>query len=100
MPCPKEITNLWELVKESLRGEMATTVFDLWYAGLKPEDYNPDTGELVFLADSAFKADILTKKHKEKIEERFLSVTGLEVKVSFYSDAPACKKRKSFVRPH
>lgn len=89
MPCPKEITNLWELVKESLRGEMATTVFDLWYAGLKPEDYNPDTGELVFWADSAFKADILTKKHKEKIEERFLSVTGLEVKVSFYSDAPA-----------
>ena len=88
MAYPDEIKQIWEMVKESFRGECSTTTFDLWYGSITPTSFDPEKFEIVFKIDGGqFKKATLEKTYKQKIEERFASVAGIEVSVSFYSDA-------------
>ena len=88
MAYPDEIKQIWETVKESFRSECSTTTFDLWYGSITPTSFDPDKFEIVFKIDGGqFKKTTLERTYKQKIEERFASVAGLEVTVSFYSDA-------------
>ena len=88
MAYPDEIKQIWEMVKESFRDECSTTTFDLWYGSITPTSFDPEKFEIVFKVDGGqFKKATLEKSYKQKIEERFASVAGIEVTVSFYSDA-------------
>ena len=88
MAYPDEIKQIWETVKESFRSECSTTTFDLWYGSITPTSFDPDKFEILFKIDGGqFKKTTLERTYKQKIEERFASVAGLEVTVSFYSDA-------------
>ena len=88
MAYPDEIKQIWEMVKESFRDECSTTTFDLWYGSITPTSFDPEKFEIVFKVDGGqFKKATLEKSYKQRIEERFASVAGIEVTVSFYSDA-------------
>ena len=88
MAYPDEIKQIWEMVKESFRGECSTTTFELWYGSITPTAFDPEKFEITFSVDGGqFKKATLEKTYKQKIEERFASVAGIEVTVSFYSDA-------------
>ena len=88
MAYPDEINQIWEMVKESFRGECSTTTFDLWYGSITPESFDPEKFEILFKVDGGqFKKENLERSYKQRIEERFASVAGIEVSVSFYSDA-------------
>ena len=83
MACPKEIESMWQMVKEQLRGETASTVFDLWYGGIVPESFDAAENKLLFSTDSAFKLKVLNEKYKSIIEQRFAAVAGMDVQVAF-----------------
>ena len=83
MAYPDEMKEIWEMVKESFRGECSSTAFDLWYGAITPADFDPALNEIVFDTESEFKLPLLEKNYKSKIEERFSSVAGMEITVSF-----------------
>jgi chromosomal replication initiator protein len=83
MTCPKEIKELWEIVKESFKGNMSGAAFDMWYGSLVPSLYDPDFNVLTFDTESEFKCKKLTEQHKQPIERAFLSEAGLSLEVAF-----------------
>ena len=87
MAYPNEIKEMWELVKESFRSSMSSTAFDLWFNGPMLADYNAENNEIVFEIESDFKANTLNEKYAPKIEDRFLSEAGMDVRVTFRSTA-------------
>lgn len=83
-----EIIQIWEMVRESFRGECPTTAFDLWYGSITPISFDAEQQELTFsVSGGEFKKTTLEKSYKQKIEERFSSVAGMEVTVAFHTDA-------------
>ncbi|MBE6689990.1 MAG: chromosomal replication initiator protein DnaA [Ruminococcaceae bacterium] len=98
MAYPDEMKEIWELVKDSFRGECASTVFELWYGAITPSNFDPVSNELTFDTESEFKLPLLEKNYKGKIEERFATVAGMEVTVTFRFigkpvDAEALRRR-------
>ena len=98
MAYPEEMKEIWEMVKESFRGECSSTAFDLWYGSIIPADFDPALNEITFDTESQFKLPLLEKNYKSKIEERFASVAGMEVTVTFRFvgkpvDAEALRRR-------
>ncbi|MBQ8357964.1 MAG: chromosomal replication initiator protein DnaA [Clostridia bacterium] len=83
MAYPDEIKEMWELVKESFRSEYSTTAFELWYGAISLSDFDPEKMEIVFTTESPYKKPVLERTYKPKIEERFSSLVGMEVTVSF-----------------
>lgn len=83
MSCPREIKEMWEIVKESFKGTMSGAAFDMWYGSITPSSYDPDTNLLTFDTDSEFKCKKLTEQYKAPIEKAFLSEAGMELFVSF-----------------
>ena len=89
MAYPNEIKDMWELVRESFRSEYSSTAFDLWFNSPVLSDYHPDKNEIVFEVDSEFKAEKLNEKYAPLIEARFVSETGMDVRITFiYTGAP------------
>lgn len=90
MSYPNEIKEMWEMVKESFRTQYSSVAFDLWFNSPVLSDYHPQTNEIVFDVSSEFKAEKLNEKYRPLIEERFVSETGMEVKVVFrFTGTPA-----------
>ena len=83
MTCPEEISNMWEMVKDSLRKELSSTAFDLWFGSLSLVDFDPEKPEIVFLVASEFKRNHMEQKYTKILEKRFLDVTGMVISVSF-----------------
>ena len=83
MTCPEEISNMWEMVKDSLRRELSSTAFDLWFGSLSIVDFDPEKPEIVFLVASEFKRNHMEQKYTKILEKRFLDVTGMVISVSF-----------------
>lgn len=83
MSCPSEISNMWDLVKDSFRAGLSSTAFDLWFGNLIPDEFLPEKNEIVFLADSEFKKNYMQNNYKTEIEHRFIEVAGMSVSVSF-----------------
>ncbi len=83
MSCPRELKEMWEIVKESFRGMMSGAAFDMWYGSITPSVYDPDTNVLTFDTDSEFKCKKLTDQYKLPIEKAFLTEVGMELAVSF-----------------
>lgn len=83
MSCPSEISNMWDLVRESFRPGLSSTAFELWFGNLVPEEFLPEKNEIIFLADSEFKKNYMQSKYKTEIEHRFVEVVGMNVSVSF-----------------
>lgn len=81
-----EIQEIWEIVKEDLRGECADTAFELWYGSISPCDFDPMKNEIVFSTDSEFKQKVLSEKYAPIIEKRFSLVAGMDLTVSFRFD--------------
>ncbi|MBQ8340501.1 MAG: chromosomal replication initiator protein DnaA [Clostridia bacterium] len=88
MACPEEMLSLWELVKESFRKECAVEIFNLWYNDITPIDYQPDGENLIFSATSEFKLKYLTEKYKPLIENRFSTLVGMDLRISFVCKTP------------
>lgn len=89
MAYPNEIKDMWELVRESFRSEYSSTAFDLWFNSPVLSDYHPDKNEIVFEVDSEFKAEKLNEKYAPLIEARFVSETGMDVRITFiYTGTP------------
>ncbi len=83
MSCPRELKEMWEIVKESFRGMMSGAAFDMWYGSITPSVYDPDTNVLTFDTDSEFKCKKLTDQYKLPIEKAFLTEVGMELSVAF-----------------
>ncbi len=83
MTCPEEIANMWEMVKDSLRAELSTTAFELWFGCLTIEDFEPENNRIVFLVASEFKRDHMEQKYTKLLEKRFLDVTAMQISVGF-----------------
>lgn len=83
MSCPSEISNMWDLVKDSFRAGLSSTAFELWFGNLVPDEFLPEKNEIVFLADSEFKKNYMQSNYKTEIEHRFIEVAGMSVSVSF-----------------
>ncbi len=87
------------MVKEQLRQETASTVFDLWYGGIVPESFDAAENKLLFSTDSAFKLKVLNEKYKTIIEQRFAAVTGMDVQVVFTLSGDAEKEEPEAAEP-
>lgn len=83
MSCPREIKEMWEIVKESFKGSMSGAAFDMWYGSIIPSFYDPDTNILTFDTESEFKCKKLTEQHKGTIERAFANEAGMELYVAF-----------------
>lgn len=83
MSCPEEISNMWEMVQDSLRQELSSTAFDLWFGSLSIVAFHPEKPEIVFLTDSEFKRSHMQKKYAGLLEKRFLDVAGMVITVTF-----------------
>ena len=35
MSCPRELKEMWEIVKESFKGTMSGAAFDMWYGSIQ-----------------------------------------------------------------
>lgn len=83
MSCPRELKEMWEIVKESFRGTMSGAAFDMWYGAITPSVYDPDVNVLTFDTDSEFKCKKLTDQYKTSIEKAFSEEVGMELSVAF-----------------
>ena len=83
MICPDEIKQMWEIVRESFRGNMSSAAFDMWYGNLTPARYDPDTNVLEFDIQSEFFYKKLNENHKPLIEQAFAREAGMEILVRF-----------------
>ena len=85
MDCPKEILLMWEMIKESLREEFSATFCDLWYKDITPGKYDEASKTLIFDTKSTFIANQLFEKHKERLENKFATLCGLDIVLGFHS---------------
>ncbi len=83
MTCPEEIKQMWEIVKESFKGTMSSAAFDMWYGGITPAEYVPETNTLVFETKSEFICKGLSAQHKPILENAFLTQAGMQLNVGF-----------------
>ena len=83
MQCPKEFLVMWDMVKEAMLEENTATFCDLWYGDLIPETFDAVGPTLTLLTTASFKKKVLETKHKEKLEEKFASVCGLDITLIF-----------------
>ena len=87
------------MVKEQLRQETASTVFDLWYGGIVPESFDAAENKLLFSTDSAFKLKVLNEKYKAIIEQHFSAVAGMDVQVVFKLTGEAAAEQPAAEEP-
>ncbi len=73
-----EISNIWNIVKESFKKTLPEEAVDLWFGGLNIESY--ENNEIVFSITSEFKYNILNEKYISQIEKKFAEL-GFDVKV-------------------
>ena len=81
MTCPEEIKQMWEIVKESFKDKMSSAAFEMWYGGITPTEYLPETNTLVFETKSEFISKGLTDQHKSPVENAFLTQAGMQLNV-------------------
>ena len=76
----KDISNIWEMVKDSLTDKMPQSAVNLWFGDLKVVSF--EGNRITFSIESEFKHNIiLDKKYDEMIAERFSSIIGVNVSV-------------------
>ncbi|MBQ3483430.1 MAG: chromosomal replication initiator protein DnaA [Clostridia bacterium] len=84
-----EIKQMWEMVLDTFRPEYPSEALNLWFTPLSIEAFDPETNHIRFTTPTAFREKTLNERYKPIIEERFSSVLGLDVTVSFSSLEPA-----------
>ncbi len=75
-----DLSEIWETVKISLRGEIAQTLIDLWFAPLKVYSYENDVITLSVESELNFK--IVNEKYLDVIQRGFSDTLGFEAQVS------------------
>jgi len=83
MTCPEEIKQMWEIVKESFKDKMSSAAFEMWYGGITPAEYLPETNTLVFETKSEFIRKGLSEQHKPLLENAFLTQAGMGLNIDF-----------------
>lgn len=78
----KEFHEIGEAVRNLLRDQFSTTVFNLWFRALELESLGE---EAVFSIDTPFKAQLLEKHHKDKVAECLTLVMGTSLPIRFTS---------------
>ena len=88
----KDISNIWEMVKDSLTDKMPQSAVNLWFGDLKVVSF--EGNRITFSIESEFKHNIiLDKKYDEMIAERFSSIIGFNVSVEVkFVGTPADKQ--------
>ncbi len=76
-----DISQVWQLVRESFRPELSDVITDLWLGGLEVADFADST--LTMKAESEVKIRVITSKYKTEIEKRFSEMMGFDITLRF-----------------
>lgn len=74
-----DINDIWEMVKEAFKENLAQSVIDLWFGQLKIVSYEDNC--ITFSTDSEFKYKIILEKYLGMIKEQFSRLLGFDVNV-------------------
>lgn len=78
----KSANELWESVQSEIKNNVSETIYDVWLSNLNLVSFD---GNSVLLATDAFRIKIIEQQFIDKIRNAFMTVTGLEVEVTFTS---------------
>ncbi len=76
-----DISQVWQLVRESFRPELSDVITDLWMGKLEVVDFADST--LTMQAESEVKIRVLTSKYKTEMEKRFSEMMGFDITLRF-----------------
>ena len=88
----EEISEIWEMVKDSFRENMTETTINLWFADVKILSFENDT--ITMGIASELKFNIIRDKYISSIESKFSSLLGFDihVRLTFTGSAVAANK--------
>ena len=75
----EEISEIWEMVKDSFRETMTETTINLWFADVKILSFENDT--ITMGIASELKFNIIRDKYISSIESKFSSLLGFDIHV-------------------
>ncbi len=76
-----DISQVWNMIRESFRPELSDVITNLWLGGLEVVDFSGST--ITMKAESEVKIRVVTSKYKADIERKFAEMLGFDVKVQF-----------------
>ena len=91
----EEISEIWEMVKNSFRETMTETAINLWFADVKILSFENDT--ITMGIASELKFNIIRDKYISSIESKFSSLLGFDIHVhlNFIGSAVSANKLAS-----
>ena len=66
-PTPARLAEIWTGLSPSLRQDVGARTFDHWLKHLKPDRFDPVSGELLLAAPSLFTADWITQRFADRL---------------------------------
>jgi len=79
-----DITDIWEMVKESFHQKLSQVSIDLWFGDLKIVSFEDDV--LTFSTDSEYKLSTIQNKYMDMLSDAFASILGFEIEIKIQFD--------------
>ncbi len=81
-----DISQVWIMIRESLRPELSDVITNLWLGGLEVVDFSGST--ITMKAESEVKIRVITSKYKADMERRFAEMLGFDITIRFICGEP------------
>ncbi len=81
-----DISQVWIMIRESLRPELSDVITNLWLGGLEVVDFSDST--ITMKAESEVKIRVITSKYKADMERRFAEMLGFDITIRFICGTP------------
>ena len=78
-----EVCDVWQLVKDSFKGQISSISIDLWFSPITLESYNDDTHTLIMSIESKVKHDIISRSYMDHIRSKFCELLDGEIFIEF-----------------
>ena len=91
-----EIMDVWQLVKDSFKGQISSISIDLWFSPITLESYDDETHTLVMSIESKVKHDIISRSYMDHIRSKFCELLDGEIFIEFICTGEEVKAEQFF----